>query len=112
MRPPGACDPRTHPPAEEGAFAPPDELTASVLEIGGDTFAVLEWRVARRSFPAGLSPAEREVAELVLTGLSNAEIAKRRGRSRRTVANQVAALFKKLGVESRAGLVARARGRR
>ena len=53
----------------------------------------------------GLSAAEREVAELVARGLSNAAIAKRRSTTARTVANQLAAIFRKLGVRSRAALV-------
>lgn len=44
------------------------------------------------------------MAELALANLSNAEIAERRGTSPRTVANQVASLFRKLGVASRSEL--------
>ena len=43
----------------------------------------------------------------VLAGLANAAIARRRGTSARTVANQVASIFRKLGVQSRAELAAR-----
>lgn len=53
-----------------------------------------------------LSASEREVAGLLLDGLSNAEIAEIRGTSVRTIANQVASLFKKLGVRSRSELAA------
>lgn len=42
----------------------------------------------------------------LLDGQSNAEIAARRGRSARTVANQVAAVLRKLGVSSRIELIA------
>jgi DNA-binding CsgD family transcriptional regulator len=77
----------------------------------GDEFAVL-------SLPAGvrdatkvpLSEAERAVLSLVLAGLGNAEIAKRRGRSPRTIANQVASIFRKLSVSSRFELLAALRG--
>lgn len=70
--------------------------------------AVLSWPItqARESW-APLSRAEAEVLELLLTGLSNAEIAERRSRSPRTVANQVASLFAKLEVRGRAELFAR-----
>lgn len=54
-----------------------------------------------------LTEAEVAVKALVLEGCSNAEIAKRRGVSVRTVANQLQSLFKKLGVSSRAELSAR-----
>jgi len=65
-----------------------------------------------------LSPAESDVARHILAGRSNSEIAKLRGCSTRTVANQVASLFRKLGIRSRLELVALApllcprRGRR
>jgi DNA-binding NarL/FixJ family response regulator len=55
---------------------------------------------------ADLTAAERGVAEDLLRGLGNRQIAARRGVSLRTVANQVAAIFVKLGVSSRAQLAA------
>ena len=51
-----------------------------------------------------LTPAEREVAQSVALGLSNSEIAKKRGTSVPTVVNQLGAIFKKLGVSGRVGL--------
>jgi DNA-binding NarL/FixJ family response regulator len=59
---------------------------------------------------AELTEAEREVARRVLAGESNREIATRRGVSERTVANQVQAIFRKLGVQSRAELAALVNG--
>jgi DNA-binding NarL/FixJ family response regulator len=61
----------------------------------------------------GLSPAEDEVARMAARGRSNTEIAKSRGVSVRTITNQLASIFAKLGVESRSelSLVVR-RGRR
>jgi len=50
---------------------------------------------------AGLTAAERAVAADVLRGWSNRRIAARRGVSERTVANQLAAAYRKLGVRSR-----------
>ena len=44
---------------------------------------------------------------MAIAGLSNAEIAKRRGVSVRTVANQIAAVLHKLGVVSRRELAVR-----
>jgi DNA-binding CsgD family transcriptional regulator len=49
----------------------------------------------------GLSDAEREVAVLAAQGFSNADMARRRGRSIRTVANQLAAIYVKLDVKGR-----------
>jgi DNA-binding NarL/FixJ family response regulator len=57
--------------------------------------------------PKTLSSAERAVAEAVLRGCSHAEIARERGSSPRTVANQLAGAFRKLGVRSRAELAAK-----
>ena len=53
---------------------------------------------------AGLSEAERDVLRHLLAGASNEEIAAERGSAVRTVANQVASIFRELGVNSRAEL--------
>jgi DNA-binding NarL/FixJ family response regulator len=55
---------------------------------------------------AGLSPAERVVAMQVTQGLSNKEIARALGKSECTVKNQVSAILRKLGVPTRARLMA------
>lgn len=59
------------------------------------------------SLAPALPAAERDVARLVARGLSNREIAAIRGTSTRTVANQVAAIMKKLGAASRVAIAAR-----
>lgn len=60
-----------------------------------------------------LTPAEHAVAALAILGHDNAEIARLRGTSIRTVANLLARTFRKLGVGSRGELAALARsGRR
>jgi len=51
-----------------------------------------------------LSAAERQISELLLDGASNSEIAEIRGSVYRTVANQIARIYEKLGVNSRAEL--------
>lgn len=53
-----------------------------------------------------LTPAEELVLSGIIAGASNETIARRRGTSARTVANQVASIFRKCGVGSRAELVA------
>jgi DNA-binding NarL/FixJ family response regulator len=61
-------------------------------------------------FPKALSEltlAEREVTLLVVDGLTNAEIGVQRNSSPRTVANQIAAVFRKLGVHGRLELILR-----
>lgn len=51
-----------------------------------------------------LTPAERDVLSLVNLGWTNGAIAQSRGRSERTVANQVASLLRKLNTPSRRAL--------
>ncbi len=53
---------------------------------------------------AMLTPAELSVAELVIEGLSNSEIAKRLGVSKRTVESHVSHVYLKLGVSTRTAL--------
>jgi DNA-binding NarL/FixJ family response regulator len=52
-----------------------------------------------------LSPAECSVARMLLEGRSHAEIAELRRTSVRTIANQLAATFQKLGVSGRSQLL-------
>ena len=59
-----------------------------------------------------LSEAEREVVLLVLQGHSSQQIAEARGTSARTVANQLASVFRKLGVSGRGELTAALAGAR
>lgn len=54
-----------------------------------------------------LTDAERDVLAALLAGSTNADIARRRAAAERTVANQVQAIFGKLGVRSRGELAAR-----
>lgn len=51
-----------------------------------------------------LSSNEFDVVEAVISGLSQAEIARREGVSQRTVANQLASAYAKLGIGSAAEL--------
>jgi DNA-binding NarL/FixJ family response regulator len=54
---------------------------------------------------SSLTRAQHDVAFAVARGLSNAEIAKERGVSQRTIANQLATTFRKLRVSSRRELM-------
>jgi DNA-binding NarL/FixJ family response regulator len=54
-----------------------------------------------------LSSAERVIIDAALDGRTNEEIARARNRSPRTIANQLAAAYRKLGVGSRGELFAR-----
>lgn len=100
---------------ERGATSPgvavPDPQ-AWRFERAGEAFALLEWEDLPLAVPAELTAAEVEVAALIPEGWSNQEIAARRGTSVRTVANQVASVYRKLGVGSRGALCARLRRRK
>jgi DNA-binding NarL/FixJ family response regulator len=61
--------------------------------------------------PETLSSAERSVAQELVRGKNNGQIAAARGTSVRTVANQVHAILRKTGAGSRAEIVARLRAR-
>ncbi|TIC83563.1 hypothetical protein E8D34_15655 [Nocardioides sp. GY 10113] len=60
----------------------------------------------RRGTADPLTPRERQVVDLVVQGLTDAEIAARLGVARRTVQTQVASARAKLGADSRAHLAA------
>ncbi|MFJ2648000.1 ATP-binding protein [Streptomyces sp. NPDC087420] len=64
------------------------------------------WGAARATTPGGkgLTPQEREIADLAASGLSNKQIAERLYLSHRTVGAHLYQIFPKLGITSRAGL--------
>ena len=75
--------------------------------IGDGTLAALRFPAWSAEAMLGLTVAERGVVAGLLEGRSYSQIAAARGRSLRTVANQVASAYRKLGVGSRLELVAR-----
>jgi DNA-binding NarL/FixJ family response regulator len=79
-------------------------VACTVLEIGRDLVAVYAVDVGKR--PSPLTDAEVVVLRALMEGKSNAEIAKERGTASRTIANQVARIFRKHCVSSRAELAA------
>lgn len=85
---------------------PPPSLVAYELEPGRVLF-VHAPPVPRAE---GLTAAEEEVLALLLDGYDTATISERRGTSPRTTANQVASIYKKLEVGSRAELAAKLLG--
>jgi DNA-binding CsgD family transcriptional regulator len=58
-------------------------------------------------FPVPLSQAEADVVRQLVSGQTHAEISEHRARSPRTVANQLASVFKKLGVSGRGAILQR-----
>jgi DNA-binding NarL/FixJ family response regulator len=84
---------------------PPDLVAVHVVASDAE---LVVFSYARQP-PAGrplLTDAESWILAAILEGKSNAEIAGARRRSVRTVANQVASLFRKLRVRSRGELAA------
>jgi len=101
----GRADVPQHPgPADA---EPAADLHSSILTNGGEEYLVLSLPLPDSAELADVTPAERLVLELLLRGRANDEIAALLGRSARTVANQVAAIFRKFGVNSRRELAAR-----
>ena len=74
-------------------------VRVSKVRVGDEELIVIS-----RPIPAvesRLTPAELEVAKLVAAGLTNAEISAVRGRSERTIANQIGNILHKLRADSR-----------
>lgn len=95
------------PTRERGAS---QDLDHFVVHHEGVEYAVIAASPPRLALPEGLTDAETSVLMLVLAGLSNEQIARARGRSLRTVANQIASIFEKTGTASRGELITRCRG--
>jgi DNA-binding CsgD family transcriptional regulator len=70
----------------------------------GTAYAVLSYRIPQNPILLELTPAELEVLELWLDGASAEEVSTLRGCAVRTVNNQVASIYRKLGAGSRAEL--------
>lgn len=86
--------------------SPPTDLRVSLVEIGTAVFAVLRFSARRPDGTPRLTSAEARVMSALFEGKSNEAIARERGTSARTVANQIASIFRKHGVASRCELVA------
>ncbi len=74
------------------------------VEDGEDESVEVQVRLSPTIFEQ-LSPAEREIVREICAGHDSASIARRRGVAVRTIANQLAVLFRKLGVGSRRELI-------
>jgi DNA-binding CsgD family transcriptional regulator len=92
--------------ADDGAARPPDGLERRDVELGGQRYVVLSYPALPRASLLGLSDVESAVARAVAAGQTNDEIAACRGRSVFTIQNQLARIYKKLGLASRAELSA------
>lgn len=93
-------------PSRSPVLPVPRGLRVDTFEAGGESFAIIELPGIPGQHRLRLARAEREILDLLLAGRSNAEIARQRGRSVRTVAHQVGTIFRRLGVGSRLELFA------
>lgn len=80
----------------------PQEPTIHRLSVNGQEVLLIGFEVPRG--PPTLTPAEHEVASLLVLGKRNREIAEARGTTVRTINKQVESLYLKLGVRSRSQL--------
>jgi DNA-binding CsgD family transcriptional regulator len=80
------------------------------MRRGRESYLVISYPLTRPRNFAALTQAELETTELALQGLSYKEMAAARGVKVRTIANQLASAYKKLGIGSLAELAALARG--
>ena len=80
------------------------DIRSAEIVVNGETFVVLSVPLRSERSVEPLTTAERDIAAMVVDGMSNAEIARARGKSVRTIANQVASALRKLGVGSRVEL--------
>jgi DNA-binding NarL/FixJ family response regulator len=90
----------------EDVIPPPAGLRATIEGYGSGERLFLQYRWPSWRLPPTLSGAERTVVLDLLDGASRSEIAFSRGTSPRTVANQMASIFRKLRVSSRVELLA------
>jgi len=126
-----SLSPRERAVAEQAALGTPLKLIADRLDVSQNAVASYLYRAkkklmlrsrgtlqkmvvgspvlpdVRAALSLFLTSAERQVAEAMLAGASNADIAKTRRVSQKTVANQVAAVFHKLHIGSRFELLPR-----
>jgi DNA-binding NarL/FixJ family response regulator len=82
------------------AFRAPRDLRREASRKATERL-VLSFPISDIDWREGLSPAELSIAEDVLAGTDRSRIAARRGRTVRTISNQIGSIFRKLGVNSR-----------
>ena len=86
------------------------DVRARYLQHDGAAYIVLSYSLRAGAPFAGLTPSELGVVEAVLEGRSSREVAAQRRVSTRTIANQLAAVYGKLGVSGAAALIRLAHG--
>lgn len=92
-------------PRSRAQREPPD-ARLTPFRIESEELVVVSLPLDTQTDDTRLTTSESQIVSAIRDGRSNAEIARMRGTSVRTVANQVAGLFRKLGVASRVELIA------
>ncbi|MDB4972676.1 MAG: hypothetical protein JWN48_1017 [Myxococcaceae bacterium] len=82
-------------------------LVFGELPVGGEALVALGYQESTAELLQHLTPAERHVARALIDGMSHREIALDRGVSARTIASQVASIYRKLAVSGRRELTAK-----
>jgi DNA-binding NarL/FixJ family response regulator len=82
-------------------FSVPRGIQAERAAHRGKPAVRVSFPVPKINWSESLTSAEKDVASDILAGLPNGAIGKKRGSSVRTVVNQVASIFKKVGAHSR-----------
>jgi DNA-binding NarL/FixJ family response regulator len=82
-------------------FSAPRGIRAERAAHRGKPAVRVSFPVPKIDWSESLTSAEKDVAGDILAGLPNGAIGKKRGSSVRTVVNQVASIFKKVGAHSR-----------
>lgn len=82
------------------------QATLRCLDAGSTPRFIVSVPRPERAFRGGLNPAERDIVRLRVEGMAYEEMAKHRKTSPRTIANQVGAVYRKLGVSGRLALLA------
>jgi len=91
---------------EQAAVARRPAIDGHRFTVAGEELAVLSISDPDPLAWTELTPAERDICRLLLRGLSNPAIAEVRRRAINTIENQVAAIYRKLKINSRSELAA------
>ena len=86
---------------ERAPFSAPRGIQLERAAQRGKPAVLVSFPVPNVDWSRSLTSAEKDVANDILAGLPNDAIGRKRGSSVRTVVNQVASIFKKVGAHSR-----------
>lgn len=105
----GPCS--SHRPEQLPHASAPRGLRATRVHYGDVDYLIVTYPPARWSLPECLSRTERSIVFDLIAGGSQQSIARARGTAPRTIANQIASIYRKLRVHSRIELFVALRAR-